>query len=176
MLKSVISKLEEAETRAGEGTPLAVLDLIGEAIQTLKTLVHESETKHAHWHPRIKTIAVDFDGVIHSYQTPWQGPAVIPDPPLPGAIGWLENMVLQFKVLIFSARCNDLVGIASMKLWLINHGLKPSTLNKIIFEPGKPSAHVFIDDRALQFTGAFPVNADLRNFKPWYYGKPGWNR
>ena len=35
-------------------------------------------------------ICVDFDGVIHSYKSGWRGVAVIPDPPVPGAIEWLE--------------------------------------------------------------------------------------
>ena len=35
------------------------------------------------------TVAVDFDGVIHSYTTLWFTASVIPDPPVPGAIEWL---------------------------------------------------------------------------------------
>lgn len=149
-----------------------------EAIQMLRKMEDNSNAKHNYWDPRLRTIAVDFDGVIHSYKTPWQGSNVIPDPPLPGAFDWLANLTSKFKVLIFSARCNDPEGITAMKAWFAYHGFPPVALDKLIFEPGKPSAHVFIDDRAWRFDGSFIGLAPgyLHNFKPWYYGQEGWGR
>ena len=38
----------------------------------------------------MKTILLDFDGVIHSYTSGWKGAGVIPDPPVPGAIDFLR--------------------------------------------------------------------------------------
>lgn len=40
-----------------------------------------------------KIIAVDFDGVLHSYISGWKGARNIPDPPTPGAIRWLSIML-----------------------------------------------------------------------------------
>ena len=39
------------------------------------------------WHRPI--LCVDFDGVIHSYTSGWEGIDMIPDPPVEGAIKWL---------------------------------------------------------------------------------------
>lgn len=174
MLKSVISKLEEAL----QMTPAMAQKEVTEALTMLKEIDVTTSPKHNYWDPRRKTIAVDFDGVIHSYQTPWQGPDVIPDPPLAGAFDWLANLTTKFQVLIFSARCNDVSGIIAMKAWFTKHGFPPLALEKLIFEPGKPSAHVFIDDRAWRFDGSFIGLAPghLHNFKPWYYGQEGWGR
>lgn len=38
------------------------------------------------------TVAVDFDGVLHRYDTPWINAATIPDPPVDGAIEWLSRV------------------------------------------------------------------------------------
>lgn len=34
-------------------------------------------------------LCVDFDGVIHSYTSGWQGETIIADPPVKGALKWL---------------------------------------------------------------------------------------
>lgn len=49
------------------------------------------------------TIAVDFDGVIHAYSKGWQD-GTIYDPPLPGAILGLRELMEQDSVFIFTAR------------------------------------------------------------------------
>lgn len=41
--------------------------------------------------PQRYTLAVDFDGVLHQYTTPWSNAATIPDPPVDGAIAWLNE-------------------------------------------------------------------------------------
>lgn len=50
------------------------------------------------------TLCVDFDGVVHSYTSPWKGAAVISDPPVPGAIEWLLACLDYFEVVIYSSR------------------------------------------------------------------------
>lgn len=132
--------------------------------------------KHAHWGRR--TVAVDFDGVLHSYITPWTDSAEINDPPLPGAIEWLAKLTVDFQVVIFSARCNDDRGIRAMQEWFIKWGLPHDVHDKIRYEPGKPSAWVFIDDRSIQFTGSFwqISSGQLKKFTPWYYEQEEWNR
>jgi hypothetical protein len=65
----------------------------------------------------------DFDGVIHSYKSGWRGPAVVPDPPVPGAIEFLINLIdaEEYDVCIYSARSSQRGGIRSMKKWLSEH-------------------------------------------------------
>ena len=38
-------------------------------------------------------LAIDFDGVLHSYSSGWKGSRNIPDPPVDGAIEWLNGLV-----------------------------------------------------------------------------------
>lgn len=38
-------------------------------------------------------LSIDFDGVLHSYKSGWQGARNIPDPPVPDAIPWLRSLL-----------------------------------------------------------------------------------
>ncbi len=128
-------------------------------------------------------LCLDFDGVIHSYTSGWQGANVIPDPPVPGAIDFIHRAAEQFNVQIFSSRSGQPGGRDAMKQWLfkwINDHFDcgfagdPKDFEKakvlydaIKFPTEKPSAMVTIDDRALTFTGAWPSIQSLREFQPW---------
>ena len=135
--------------------------------------------------PKIKNIyegrpivLVDFDGVLHGYQSGWKGIDVIPDPPVPGALAWLSEMTVTFDVRIFSARCNEPAGIRAMIAWFKEWGLPDEVASRIQYEPGKPSAYLIVDDRAAMFCGDFAefnVGA-IQQFRPWYYDEPGYNR
>ena len=55
-----------------------------------------------------KTVVFDFDGVIHSYTSGWQGVDVIPDAPVEGietAIKCLRHY--GYEVVVVSARCRE---------------------------------------------------------------------
>lgn len=138
------------------------------------------ERKTPEWSSKnyIPTICVDFDGVLSEYRDGWKGHAVITDKPMPGAFEWLDEAVNVCRIMIFSARCNHPDGIAAMYDWMKFHGMKEDTLRKLIFEPGKPSWYIHIDDRNIKFDGdwkALPSAAGfLKYFKPWYYHKQGW--
>jgi hypothetical protein len=55
----------------------------------------------------VRTIAVDFDGVIHRYSRGWQGGAIY-DGAVPGAIEGLMRLLLAgYRVVIFTTRCNE---------------------------------------------------------------------
>jgi hypothetical protein len=123
-----------------------------------------------------KTVLIDFDGVIHSYKSGWKGVDIIPDEPVEGAIQWLQDMMDKFDVRIFSARCNDENGIIAMMCWLKFWGLPQYYMDRLQYEPGKPSSWMIIDDRAFQFTGHFPYPKTVAKFRPWYYRIPAWNR
>ena len=127
-------------------------------------------------------ICVDFDGVIHSYSSGWKGVAVITDPPVPGAIEWLEQnlpvpecicaMAQKHEgpiVQIYSSRSKSWRGRRAMKKWLVKHGMHPSYISEGIlkFPTKKPAAYLTIDDRAICFTGSFPSSEEMINFKPW---------
>jgi len=118
-----------------------------------------------------KILCVDFDGVLHSYTSGWQGAWRIPDPPVIGAIDWLSWLIFhgesEFQVCIFSSRNAFPFGRWAMKRWLLKWGLDKEELKHIKFPLFKPAAFLTIDDRAIQFKGKFPLMAELLEFKPW---------
>ena len=131
-------------------------------------------------------ICVDFDGVIHSYTSGWKGIDVIPDPPVEGAIKWLEDnlpvpeaicmMAPPHKgpiVQIYSSRSKSWFGRRAMKMWLIKQGLHPAYITEglLKFPVKKPAAFLTIDDRAICFNGTFPTTEEMLAFKPWYRNK-----
>jgi hypothetical protein len=132
---------------------------------------------------RNKIICVDFDGVIHSYKSGWKGVANIPDPPVEGAIEWLERFLpvpdavcaMAPKhtgpiVQIYSSRSKSWRGRRAMKKWLVRHGLNPAyiTDNILKFPTKKPAAFLTIDDRAICFDGTFSSREEMEDFRTWY--------
>lgn len=118
-------------------------------------------------------LCVDWDGVIHSYRSGWKGAAVIPDPPVPGALLFLNEALDTFRVAIFSSRSNQPGGIAAMhaklREWAIA-GIEDGMwrddpmlcwLDMIEWPTEKPPAFITIDDRALTFEGTWPAIATL---------------
>ena len=63
-------------------------------------------------------LCLDFDGVLHSYASGWQGIDVIPDAPVRAAIPMLYLYLAEFSVAVFSARSAEGRGIAAMKKWV----------------------------------------------------------
>lgn len=121
-------------------------------------------------------LCVDFDGVIHSYTSGWQGADVVLDPPVDGAIQFLTAAVEMFEVHVFSSRSNQRGGMRAMKSWLekefMNYwGAHPvladDAFSEIKWPKTKPPALVTLDDRAMHFTGSWPELETIANFKPW---------
>lgn len=111
------------------------------------------------------TLALDFDGVIHSYISGWKGPATIPDDPTPGALEFCEAAVTIFDVCIVSTRCTYPIGPRAICEWLDRFGF-PSDV-RVSPDGRKEPAVVTLDDRALMFNGDFPSMELLRTFTPW---------
>ena len=113
-----------------------------------------------------KTVVFDFDGVIHSYTSGWQGVDVIPDEPVKG----IENALKEideagYEIVIVSTRCSAVVGAKAVAEWLNKYGLA-QYIDKICKE--KPPAIVYIDDRAICFDGRpEKLLSKIESFVPW---------
>ncbi len=143
-------------------------------------------------------LCLDFDGVIHSYTTGWQGAAVIPDPPVYGAEQFILEAMEKFQVVVFSSRSHQDGGALAMANYLVRQvGIPqgfiewPSLSKKITavyartpdprrvtthprpiqFPLEKPPALVTLDDRGIQFKGAWPKVSALLKFTPWNKGR-----
>jgi hypothetical protein len=124
-------------------------------------------------------LCVDFDGVIHSYTSPWIDEATISDPPVPGALRWLWKATKSFRVVIYSSRSKLETGRAAMSQWLgrwsVDHELgipgdwDCAPLAGIEFSAEKPAAFLTIDDRAICFDGDWSKldPESLLGFRPW---------
>lgn len=122
-------------------------------------------------------LCVDFDGVIHSYTSGWQGATIIPDPPVKGALWWLWKATEWWDVNIFSSRSAQPGGVAAMQSWLHAHAshewadmeFADQFLSAMKFPATKPAAFLTIDDRAVCFEGDWAAldPYELTQFKPW---------
>lgn len=121
------------------------------------------------------TVAVDFDGVLHRYNSPWINAHTIPDLPVPGAIDWLWRTFQAFDIVIYSTRCKTWRGRRAVRNWLrryVGHLWYESPagpgLEDIRLSYEKPPALVYLDDRAIRFTGEnFPTPAEIHAARPW---------
>lgn len=122
-------------------------------------------------------LCLDFDGVIHSYSSGWQGADKVSDPPVPGALQFIVAAMEHFDVAIYSSRSGQPGGVTAMCRWLgywsvdsvygmpddFDHG----AWGAIQWPVTKPSAFLTIDDRAITFQGTWPDLETLKQFQPW---------
>lgn len=111
-------------------------------------------------------LVLDFDGVIHSYTSGWQGADVVSDPPVPGTADALESYLENFEVHVLSSRTSQEGGVRAMKEWMTGE-FGPKLVEQIKFPEHKPPAFLTIDDRVERFTGTWPEASELLAFKPW---------
>lgn len=111
------------------------------------------------------TIAVDLDGVVHGYSRGWRGGELY-DLPVPGAIEALKHLIKTEPTFIFTAR-RDTEAVAR---WLWSHGV-PAVESRhdddnvdfwtktgvLLVTNRKLPARLYVDDRALLFTGDWDV-------------------
>ena len=108
-----------------------------------------------------RTICLDFDGVVHSHMHGWQGEAIIPDPPVHRVDKAIAELRRDYRVVIFSARCRTDEGVEAIRAWLVKHNIEVDEVCR-----NKPAAHVYVDDRAVRFSGDWQQTiADINNFR-----------
>ena len=101
-----------------------------------------------------RTLAVDFDGVIHAYSRGFQGLENAYDPPMPGA----RETLTALKEAGISLRIMSSRPRAVIEDWLAKHELDH------LFDAvrnDKFAATIYIDDRALHFTSWAELPAQL---------------
>jgi hypothetical protein len=115
-----------------------------------------------------KTIAVDFDGVINSYKSGWQGPTKTDEPVLSAAEGISGLWNRGYKIIIFSTRASTPEGADTIREYIRKHTENELLANSIEITDRKPIADVYIDDRAIPFTGDWEETLkQIEEFKPW---------
>ena len=102
-----------------------------------------------------KTIAVDFDGVIHRYSKGWLDGSIY-DPPVSGAAEALYRLKRAgYRVLIFTTRASnrniDGVEETSQLIAVAEYLEKHEIPYDAIFAGEKPMYTAIIDDRAIRF-------------------------
>jgi hypothetical protein len=112
-----------------------------------------------------KVIAIDFDGVIHSYYSGWQGPLKADDPLVPGIKEVIAELRRDYKVVVMSSRCLHPGGTQTIENYLRKHDI---VVDGITGE--KIPAMVYVDDRAITFREAKDLLGQIERFKPWHGG------
>jgi hypothetical protein len=113
-----------------------------------------------------KTVAVDFDGVIHRYGRGWQD-GTIYDVPMAGAIDGLKRLQERYAVFVFTSR-----EIEQVVPWLEGWGLDvaadgppwPAFWNsqdQILVTNRKLPAVAYVDDRGVRFVGWRDIETQL---------------
>jgi hypothetical protein len=114
-----------------------------------------------------QVIAIDFDGVIHSFELGFHD-GTIYGTPIPGSIEAIKKISKKYKIVIYTAKAkkdrpliNGKTGIELVWEWL-----KKYDINQYIQEvtAEKPRAICYIDDKAIRFIDWNQTLNDLLNF------------
>lgn len=98
-----------------------------------------------------RTVAVDFDGVIHPYTNGWTGSVPDDDPPNPAAVVMLRLLHERgYRIVVFSTRADHDEGHVGIREWLVRYDLD-ALVDGVTHT--KPAAVAYIDDRAVAYIG-----------------------
>ena len=112
-------------------------------------------------------LLLDFDGVIHSYRSGWQGVTVIPDPPTDGCREAIQELRKTYLVKIHSTRCETRTGRLAIEWWLSENGIRVDEICE-----HKPPAVLYVDDRGITFSGDWIQTLEaIRTFEHWHKKK-----
>ena len=102
----------------------------------------------------LKNIAVDFDGVIHTFDKGWHDGTCYGEP-IEGSLEALKSLSKNYNVIIFSAKVrpdrplvNGKTGKQLVQDWLVKYDVI-QYVSDITYE--KPRAEYYIDDKAIKF-------------------------
>lgn len=108
----------------------------------------------------MKTVAVDFDGVIHAYSRGWQDGSIYDDA-VPGALEAIETLMQRCAVFVHTAR-----DPSQVMFWLRERGVNAfaevigphdqghqfwNDQTRVLVTNRKLPAVAYIDDRAIRF-------------------------
>jgi hypothetical protein len=114
-----------------------------------------------------RTIAIDFDGVIHSFEYGYHD-GTIYGTPIEGSIESLKYLSEKYKIVVFTAKAkadrpliNGKTGIELVWEWLEKHNIR-KYISEVTAE--KPRCICYIDDKAIQFQNWKQTLIDLEKF------------
>lgn len=101
-----------------------------------------------------KTIAIDFDGVIHNAYKGW-GDGTCYGDPLPGSIEAIQKLAEKYDIVIFTAKAkpdrplvNGKTGVLLVEEWFEKYGIL-KYISSVTSE--KPRAELYVDDNGYRF-------------------------
>ena len=118
----------------------------------------------------MKTICLDFDGVLYPN---WRyfSTSDLRGEPLPGALEFVKKLQERYIVVVHSSRCADPEGLRAVDAYLKNKGFDVQVFAR------KPRAAVYLDDRAVCFTGDYGAAFEqIVGFKQWQADEKARNR
>lgn len=128
---------------------------------------------------KLPVVAVDFDGVIHSYENGWCG-GKITGRVVAGFFEWLLQCYNKLHIVIYSCRNATRIHMRAMarwiraewKTWSSVEGNNPQNVPLCVsYSDSKPIAVRYIDDRGFHFTGNWQDEnlrpQALAQFKTW---------
>ena len=102
----------------------------------------------------LNNIAIDFDGVIHSFDKGWHDGTCYGEP-LTGSLEAIKTLSAKYNIIIFTAKAkknrplvNGKTGTQLVQEWLEKYDVM-QYINEITSE--KPRAKIYIDDNGYRF-------------------------
>lgn len=114
--------------------------------------------------PERKLVCLDFDGCLSNSTRAGYNQDEFIFEPVNGVGKWIEETIAHHDLIIFSARELSTLGKQNLCTWFKKYHLPEIPMTNI--KP--PQGHIFVDDRAYQFTGTnFPSVDYISRFTPW---------